>query len=264
MRQLALLTIRAAIRDRVLQAVLGVGFGMLLLVPVLSSFSMRQVQESSIALALSASSLILQIVAIQFGSAAVFRDVDRRYTTSVLGLPLSRGAYLLGKVYGFSIVLGICSILLGVCSSLIVSFAASTYPSAIPIPWVTLFLAFFSDYLKSIFLATIALFISSLSTSFSLPFFCTLALWMTGSSIQDAFEYVSGPYSQTIHPLIRGVAQGLYYLLPNFAGLDFHLQAIYALPVNYEGFFFSATYSICYISVVCFLMIHLFSRRELP
>jgi ABC-type transport system involved in multi-copper enzyme maturation permease subunit len=225
---------------------------------------MRQVQESAIALALSAFSLTLQLVAIQFGSAAVFRDVDRRYTTSVLGLPLSRGAYLLGKICGLSVVLGLCAIFLGVCSALVIVFAASTYPSAVPISWSTLALALCSDYLKAILLATLALFFSSLSTSFSLPFFCTLALWLTGSSIQEAYEYVTGSYAQTVSPLLRGAAQLLYYLLPNFAGLDYHLQAVYALPVNYTGVLASTVYLVCYVAVVCLLMVRLFSRRELP
>lgn len=264
MWQQTLLTIRAALRDRVLQAVLGVGFGMLMLVPVLSGFSMRQVQESAIALALSATSLTLQIVAIQFGSAAVFRDVDRRYTTSVLGLPLSRGTYLLGKISGLCVILGLCAILLGICSALVIVYAASTYPSAVPISWATLALAFVSDYLKSILLATLALFFSSLSTSFSLPFFCTLALWLTGSATQEAYEYVTGTYAQTLSPLVKYAAQGLYYLLPNFAGLDFHLQAVYALPVNYDGVIASATYLVCYVAFVFLLMVRLFSRRELP
>ena len=72
------LTILWAVRDRVLHAVFGVGLLLLLLVPVFSDFSMRQVQEAAISLTLSASSLTLLVVAALLGSAAIFRDVDRR------------------------------------------------------------------------------------------------------------------------------------------------------------------------------------------
>ncbi|MGA2152083.1 MAG: ABC transporter permease, partial [Geobacteraceae bacterium] len=78
------------LRDRLLQAVLGVAAVMLLLVPSLSTFSMRQVQELAITLSLSSISLVLLVLALLLGSSAVWRDIERRYTASILALPVSR------------------------------------------------------------------------------------------------------------------------------------------------------------------------------
>ena len=258
------LTFLWSLRDRVLHAVLGVALLLLLLVPVFSSFSMRQVQESAIALVLSASSLTLLTVAVLLGAAAIFRDVDRRYTTAVLGLPITRGSYVLGRLLGLALFLLLAATLLFLCSALVIAWAAATYPSQLPIPWPTIALAFTAAALKAILLAALALFFSALSTSFSLPFFCTLAIWLAGSASQEAHDYIAGSMGKDLPLLARFAAQVLYYLLPNFSGLNFQLQAIYALPVAIGDVLGSFVYALLYTAMVAWLAIIVFSRRELP
>jgi Cu-processing system permease protein len=258
------LTILWAVRDRVLHAVFGVGLLLLLLVPVFSDFSMRQAQESAIALALSASSLTLLVVAALLGSAAIFRDVDRRYTAAVLGLPIARSIYLLGRLVGLAFFLIMTAALLFLCSSVVISFASATYPSAIPVPWSTVALAFVAISLKAILLAALALLFSSISTSFSLPFFCTIGIWFAGSASQEAYEYITGSLGNELPAISKLVVQALYYFLPNFSGLDLHVQAIYGLPLAMGGVLSSFLYALCYTAMVAWLAVVIFSRRELP
>ena len=258
------LTLLWAFRDRVMHAVLGVGLGLLLLVPVLSSFSMRQVQESAISLSLSASSLTLLVVATLLGASSVFRDVDRHYTRSVLGLPLARGHYLLGKFLGLVLFLFSAQVVLSICSVLVVIYAASTYPSELPIPWLNLFFAFVADGLKAIVVAAVAVLFSTVSTSFTLPFFCTLAIWLTGSVSQEAYEYITGSLGENLPLVTRISAEVAYYLLPNLTCFDFHLQAVYALPVDFSQFGGSLLYGWFYIAVLVWLAVLVFIRREFP
>ena len=114
---------------------------MILLVPSLSSFSMRQVQELAITLSLSATSLILLVVTLLLGTSSVWRDVERRYTTSIMTLPLSRGAFLLSKFISIALFLIICVIVLGLGSALVILLASASYPSEIPIHWGNICLA---------------------------------------------------------------------------------------------------------------------------
>jgi ABC-type transport system involved in multi-copper enzyme maturation permease subunit len=258
------LTLLWAFRDRVMHAVLGVGLGLLLLVPVFSSFSMRQVQESAIALSLSASSLTLLVVATLLGASSVFRDVDRHYTKSVLGLPLTRGKYLLGKFIGLVLFLLSAQVILSICSALVIVYAASTYPSQLPIPWLTLSFAFAADGVKAIVVAAVALLFSTVSTSFTMPFFCTLAIWLAGSVSQEAYEYISGSLGVNLPQVTRIAAEIVYYLLPNFTCFDFHIQAIYALPFDSVQFGSSLLYGGCYVAVLTWLAVLIFNRREFP
>lgn len=258
------LTFLWVLRDRVLHAVLGVGGLLILLVPVVSGFSMRQVQESAIALALSSSSFTLLSVAALLGSAAIYRDVDRRYTTAVLGLPVSRYVYLLGRFFGIALFLVLAATILCFCSSLVIYYAASTYPSSLPIPWGTLLLAFIAITFKAILLASLALLFSSVSTSFSLPFFCSIGIYLAGSASQEVYEYVTGSLGGEMSIVLQWMTKGLYYLLPNFSGLNFQLQAVYALPLNFYDVLISFVYAAIYTSVVAWIAALSFARRELP
>ncbi len=256
--------LRAILRDRVLHAVLGVALVMILLVPSLSSFSMRQVQELSITLSLSATSLILLVVTLLLGSSSVWRDIERRYTASILTLPLSRGAFLFSKFVSIALFLILCTIVLGLGSALVISLASDSYPSDLPIHWGNICLALVGDVLKYLILASLAILFSTVSTSFYLPFFGTVAIYFCGSASQEVFEYVSGQFGQELSPAIVKSITAVYYCLPNLSAFDFQIQAVYGLTVPVAGLLLSALYALVYIGILLGLAIYAFGRRELP
>ncbi|MDT8422074.1 MAG: ABC transporter permease subunit [Desulfuromonadales bacterium] len=253
-----------AVRDRILHAIFGMGFLLLLMVPIFSNFSMRQVQESSISLVLSFFSTTLLAVAVLLGSAAIFRDVDRRYTASVLGLPLSRAHYLLGRFAGLSLFLIGTACILMLFGAAVIAWSMTIYPASQPVDWWTVILAFVADTGKAILVAALALLFSSLSTSFTLPFFCSLGIWLAGSASQEAYDYIQGPLGDDLPQTARWFAELFYYLLPNFSGMNYHLHAVYGLPVVWSGVLISFAYTLLYGSVVVWLAMFVFGRRELP
>ncbi len=256
--------LRAILRDRVLHAVLGVALAMILLVPALSSFSMRQVQELSITLSLSATSLILMVVTLLLGASSIWRDIESRYTTSIMTLPLSRGAFLLSKFTSIALFLILCTVVLGLGSALVIYLASASYPSDIPIHWGNIFLALVSDVLKYLILASFAILLSAISTSFYLPFFGSIAIYFCGSASQEVFEYVSGQFGQDISPTLVKAINVAYYCLPNLSAFDFQIQAVYGLTIPLEGLLLSTLYALIYIGLLLGLAIFAFGRRELP
>lgn len=256
--------IRAIIRDRVLYAVYGVAVVMILLVPSLSSFSMRQVQELSITLSLSVTSGIMLIVTLLLGSSSIWRDVERRYTTSILTLPVSRSDYLFGKFVSIVLFLLLCILVLGAGSAAVILLASAGYPSDIPVHWGNVALALAGDFVKYVLLAACALLLSTVSTSFYLPFFGTLIIYFCGSASQEVFEYVSGEFAQEMSPLTVASVKGAYYLLPNFAAFDFQIQAVYALDVPLQGLALTLAYALLYSGILLGLAVFALNRRQLP
>ena len=256
--------LRSILRDRVLYAVFGVAFVLLLAVPSLSGFSMRQVQELAITLSLSAISSVLLVVTLLLGASSVWRDVERRYTSSILTLPVSRASFLLSKFFSIILFLLICTLVLGLCSGVVILLAASTYPSDIPIHWVNIALVLTGDILKYTILTAFALLLSTVSTSFYLPFFGTLVIFFCGSASQEVFEYLSGQFGQTISPLMLKIVTLTYYLLPNFSSFDFQMQAVYGLPVPMEGMILTLCYGLTYTGILLGIAIFAFGRKELP
>jgi len=255
--------LRAILRDRTLYAVLAVAFFILVLVPSMSTFSMRQVQELAISISLSASSFVLLIVSLLLGSSSIWKDVERRYLASVLTLPVSRVNYLLAKFISIGLFLVVCSAVLGLVSAIVVKLAATQYPSEIPVSWSLFVLALAGDAVKFILLSSVAILLSSVSTSFFLPFFGTIAIYLTGSASQEVYEYVLSQAGQDLSSSTLAVAKGAYYLLPNFAAFDFKVQAVYALDVSMSSILYPLVYSIVYIGLVLSLASWAFNRRQL-
>lgn len=260
----ALLTLRSILRDRILHAVLAVGLFFLVLVPVFSSFSARQAQESSIGLALSAVSLVMLALAAHLGASAIFRDVDRRYLNVALAVPVSRSQFLLGRFVGLVLFLCVCLLFLAVCSTIVIAIASSTYQSQMPIAWGTLALACVGICSKYILLASVAVFFSSLSTSFSLPFFSTIAIFFAGTASQEVYDYLTGSLGEKLPEYLNFISKLIYFICPNFSSFDLNIYAVYALPVNYGQFFITILYGVVYTCFMLWLSVLMFNRRELP
>lgn len=252
------------LRDRILYAVLGVAVVMLIMVPSLSTFSMRQVQELAITLSLSTVSFVLLIVTLLLGSSSVWRDIERRHTASILTLPISRDSYLLAKFLSISFFIILTGVVLAVASAVMITLAAAQFPSDIPIAWGNVLLAIGADIAKYILLASLAVLFSAVSTSFFLPFFATLAIYLTGSASQEVYEYVTGQFAAQMEPLQINAIKTVYYLLPNFAAFDFKVHAIYALSVNAQAIWFPLGYAVVYAGICLGAAIWAFNRRELP
>jgi ABC-type transport system involved in multi-copper enzyme maturation permease subunit len=256
--------LRAILRDRMLYGVFGVAMVMILLIPSLSSFSMRQVQELSITLSLSVISCVLLVVTLLLGTSSIWRDIERRYTTSVLTLPLSRATFLLGKFSSIVLFLALSAGVLGIGCTVVISLASASYPSETPIHWGTIMLAIGSSLCKYTLLTAFALLLSSISTSFYLPFFGTLAISFCGSASQEVFDYVTGEFGKGMNSLSVSVVKGVYYLLPNLSAFDFQVYAVYGLPVPLEGMTMTVLYAMVYTGILLFLAVLNFERRELP
>lgn len=262
-RQISYATMLGVLRDKVLHAVVGVALVLLLLVPVLSDFSMRQVRELSITLSLSCTSAVLLLLAIMFGATSVWRDIERRYTAGLLGLPISRGAYILGRFIGLSISLVVCGAVMGTCAFAVIFFMRDSMSSGLDLIWGNFFWALLGDLAQAMLLMAIALLFSSLSTSLFLPVFGTIGVLLAGSATQEVMDYLVTEAGRQLSEATRLVAETLYYILPNFSMFDFQVQAIYGLNIPLTGLGTALAYFLIYTLVVLLLAERIFTSREL-
>jgi Cu-processing system permease protein len=257
------LTLKWAFRDRLFHAVLVTSLFLLLLVFVFSSFSMRQVQELSITLSLSFISFILLLLSTLMGASSVWRDIEKRYSDSALGLPLSRTSYIVAKFFGIALFIMLCAAMLWIVACFVINISSATYPSKTPIHWLTIFTAIAADVLKYILLTAVALLFSSLSTSFFLPYFATISIYLAGSASQEVYEYVSGNFGKTLSLPAMWIIKGVYYLIPNFSAFNLKVQAIYGLPLATSGLALTFLYFLIYTSFLLLISVWIFSRRQL-
>jgi ABC-type transport system involved in multi-copper enzyme maturation permease subunit len=262
--QIIRVTFLGAVRDRILLAIIGVGGLMFLLVPAFSMFSMRQAREVAITLSLSACSLTLLLLVVLLGASSLWRDIERRYTAGLLGLPLSRQTYVLGRFAGLAIFVGLCGVLLGGVALVVVSFSRGDMSSGLELRWTGFLLSIGGDILKYILLLSFAFLFSSLSTSLFLPVFGTLGVYLAGAASQEVMDYLSSEASRQLPLLTRTTAQIFYYLIPNFSVFNFKVQAIYGLDIPLKGILYSLAYFVIYILILLYGTVAIFNRRELP
>lgn len=258
------LSVAALVRDRLMYLLFSMALLALFLIPAFSTFSMRQVQELSVTLSLSALSFLLLVITVLTGASSIWRDVEKRYTSSVLGLPVSRAAFVLGKFCAISLLLAAVALFFAGGSFVAIKVAAAGYPSDIPVNWTNFTAAVAFDYLKYVMLLSLAFLFSAVSTSFYFPFLGAISIFLAGSASQEVYEFVNGSYGKSIAPFSKALIKGVYYLLPNFAAFNLKAQAIYALPLAPGAMLLTLLYFICYTGIMLSLAVWSFSRRELP
>ena len=119
------------------------------------------------------------------------------------------------------------------------------------------------DALKYILLIAVAFLFSTVSTSFFLPVFGSIATFMAGGVTQQVYEYIHSPASKDLSPVVLQLANGLYYLLPNFGAFDLKVNAIYGLPVSGNAILLTLAYFVVYVGFLLSVSAAVFSRREL-
>lgn len=263
MLNIMLITLKGIFRDRVFQGIMALA-SLFLFIPSAASLSMRQVTELSITLSLSLISFILLLLAVFLGATSLWKDIERRYTFGVLSLPINRSTYLLGRFFGLALFLLLTSVVLGTVACLAIKASSVIYPSDRAIVWSWIALALLFATLKYILLVAVALLLSTVSTSFFLPVFGTICTFLASGITQQVYEYVHSSASvQTVTPLLKNAVSVAYYLLPNLAGFDLKVNAIYGIAPDLAGLGITAAYFVAYTSILLGAAALLFNRREM-
>jgi ABC-type transport system involved in multi-copper enzyme maturation permease subunit len=257
------ITLKGIFRDRVFQGIMVLAI-LFLFIPSAASLSMRQVTELSITLSLSLISFILLLLSVFLGATSLWKDMERRYTYSVLSLPIRRSSYLLGRFIGLALFLVLTSSLLGGVACLVIKLASGIYPSDRPIIWSYLLLSILFATLQYILLVAVAMLLSTVSTSFFLPIFGTICVFLASGITQQVYEYVNSPASvQAVSPVFKPVVTLVYFLLPNLAGFDLKVNAIYSIAPNLVGLGITSAYFVAYTAMLLGASAFLFNRREM-
>jgi len=262
MGQVFFITIKGIFRDRVFQGIAMSAF-FFLVIPAISSLSMRQVVELSVTLSLSLISIMMLLLSVFLGGSSLWKDIERRYTYSVLGFPVSRISYLLGKFFGVAAFLFLTTVILGATGMLVIRYVSVLYPPIRHVIWTNIFYSVLFTAFKYILLVAFAFLLSTVSTSFFLPIFGTLAIFFIGSASQQVYDFVRSPSAQNYSPFIKSAVIGLYYVLPNLSAFDLSANAAYGIGLSISGIMFTAAYFIFYTAVILVIAAIAFSRREI-
>src|ERR1700759_2553055 len=93
-------TFREAVRDRVLNGVLGIALLVLVFTLALAELSLDQRSRIVLDIGLASISLFSVVMAVFLGSSLLYKEIERKTLYVILPKPIRRHEFLLGKYFG--------------------------------------------------------------------------------------------------------------------------------------------------------------------
>ena len=195
-------------------------------------------------------SIILVFLTIFLSSSLLSREIERRTIFLVVSKPVSRAQFLLARLAGTMLTLGVLLVAMTlVFLSQLLLFGATITQTQL--------LASAGLWFELLVLSSVGILFSSFAGP-AVSAIATTGMYFTGHLTGDLYQLASRSESVAV----RAVGKTLYYLLPNLERVNFRPQATYALPVDASTFFSGVGYSVAWALVLTTLAIFIFERRD--
>lgn len=258
------ITFKGGIRDKVFITLVVISIlSFLLLIPSISSLSMRQVREVAVSLSLSLVSFVSLVLTIFIAINLVYKDMEKRYLNYIISTPITREYYILGKYFGLFTIIGFCILVLSLFSVIGITIASKLYESRTPMLWSNYFMSIFFDFISLMIIASISLLSSSFSTNIFVPLFVTIGTYIVGNTTQMVMDYIKSPYGKELPLISIYLSKLAYYLFPNLTAFDIKVKAIYGIPLSFNYIIVTFLYGIVYIVIILSLTVLIFRKKEI-
>jgi ABC-type transport system involved in multi-copper enzyme maturation permease subunit len=246
-------TFREAVRDRVLYNLIAFALlmsGASILVGQISIDIERLVVVN---LGLTAVSLFGIVIAIFIGIGLVSKEIERRTLYTVLSRPVRRWEFIVGKFVGLAgtLVVNTVFMAIGVFGALLyVSHHFQTSDR-----W--LFAALYFIVLQFLIITSLALLFSSFSSPLMSAVFA-FSLFVVGTFAEDLRGFAGMATG-----MVRWLATGAAYLIPNFSALNVISSVAHEQPVSTQLMLYNTAYALIYTTMALCGAVLIFERRNL-
>lgn len=248
-------TFREAIRNRILYSILAFAVFM-----IGSSYMMAQMQFGDFAKVLSdvgvgSISFFGVMISIFLGVGLLNREIERRTIYTVITKPVSRADFLLGKFFGLNLTL-LANLLVMLLAFYLVLWLV--IPNSKQFLYDTIYLKCFVLIIGECFLLTgLAILFSTYSSVIMSSIFC-IGLYIIGHLVSDIKFFALKSESATL----KAVVNVLYYVLPNLEVFNNREAVAHHVTYSWGLVGYAALYSLFYTTILLFLAIVIFSRRD--
>jgi ABC-type transport system involved in multi-copper enzyme maturation permease subunit len=252
-RAIAFNTFREAVRDRVLYnlvvfALLIVGSSL-----IFGKISIGIERLVLVNLGLTSISLFGIVIAIFIGIGLVSKEIDKKTLYTVLARPVRRWEFIVGKFAGLT---GTLTVNAGFMA--LGFFAALLYLThRFVFADMYLVVALYFIVLEFVLITALALLFSTFSSPLLSAVFA-FSLFVIGTFAEDLRGFAAMSSGGT-----RIVAEGLAWLVPNFAAFNVISQVAHAETVPGSLIFYNTAYAIVYATVCLSASVLIFERRDL-
>lgn len=247
---LALNGFREARRNRVTVVVVAFAVALLLSSSLIADTAVTTLDRVLIDVGLNSMSLLLALLAIFLSSGLLSKEIERRTIFMVVSKPVSRPLFLVSRLAGNMLTLGVLLAVMGALFFLeLLLFRAPFEPVqlvAIGMLWVEVLVLTSFGFLMSTFSSQL---VSAVVTT---------GIFFAGHLSADIYNLGT----RAKNPAMQVLAKVIYYLLPNLDRLNYRPRATYGLPASATEVLQSLGYGLAYSGVVIVLAIAIFNRRD--
>jgi ABC-type transport system involved in multi-copper enzyme maturation permease subunit len=199
---------------------------------------------------LGAMSLTLVLLAIFLSSGLLSREIERRTIFLMVSKPISRGAFLVGRLLGNMLTVTVLQLAMAALFFGMMAFYKSpitpAHLAAIGMLWFELWVLSGVGFLMSSF------------SSQMVSAFVTVSIYVAGNLAPDIYKLASKSKSGAVQAL----GEAVYYVLPDLSKLNYRPHATYYATITSTELLSSAAYALAYTGVLVSLAVVLFNRRD--
>lgn len=248
---IALYTAKEILRSKILLVSVSLGFGIIFISYIASELTYGTPEKIALDFGVGLFSLSANGIAIFMGANLLLKEIESRTVYLSLSRPVKRFSFLLGKLLGMGVVLGLNILILSLTAYVTYFFLGGTFETLML--WVALF-AFFEAFLL---LNVVVLF--SLVTNVSLSVFYALVIYGVGHSVSSTLELSFVQRSFILEFVVR-----LYsFVFPNLSQLNYRDYLIYDVSISSSALFFSLLYGVVYSAFLLLVSSKIFVHKEL-
>lgn len=243
-------TFLEAIRSKILAIIAFFGVVMIGSSLLLSELSIRQGDKIINEVGLASIAIFGTIIAIFTGSNMLFKEIDKRTIFHILSKPIRRSSFILGKFFGLSAVIVLIAMLMTLLFAGLMALQSFTFTGLH-------FLAISASIVEMILMIGVVLFFSSFASPILTTFF-SIGVFLIGHSTATIKAFVEKQGLTHLEPLTNA----LYYIFPNLELLNFRVQAVHQITVDWSFVASSFLYAALYITFLLIATILIFQKKE--
>ncbi|MET0403438.1 MAG: ABC transporter permease [Cystobacter sp.] len=199
---------------------------------------------------LGSMSLMLVLLTVFLSSSLISREIERRTIFLMVSKPLSRGAFLVGRLFGNMLTVTVLQAAMALILLVLMRFYGTpitpAHLAAIGMLWFELWVLSGVGFLMSSF------------SSQMVSAFVAVSIYVAGHLSSDIYALARKSKSESLEAL----GQAVYYLLPDLSRFNYRPQAAYAAAVSSSQLLSDMAYGAAYTAVLVSLAVVLFNRRD--
>ena len=238
-------------RSKLMVSLLFLALGLIVITYVASQFTYGASAKISLDVGLGVLSISNLIIAIFIGATLLSKEIEQKTLYMIISRPVTRAAFITGKILGLSSVLFLNSLVLGVLSALLYVNNGGVIQNLF---WWTLYFSF----LEALTVLIFAVFFS-LITNTTLSVVYSIGIFIVGHAINET----SKTFFLKASVLLKGILNISFFVIPNFYRLNLKDFLLYQQDISLNYLISTQLYIYLYLIALMTTVILIFKNKNL-